>query len=116
MMDMRVPKDETKAVGHRTGECVEHSTQSDSDPFALMFRKAVDALNTRYIAGTIEYIRKHHPELHKRITVLENRLNDLWKLESEAALEQFHKLLREWYLLHLQGIKLYSRERGKGGK
>ena len=88
------------------------------DPFAEMFKNAVDELNRRYIEGTINYIRKHHPDLYQKTNEAEDRLNEGWKvgLQGKVGIEEFRKILKEWYLLHLQGIEIYSKEQGKQGK
>lgn len=83
-----------------------------SDPFAEMFEKAVDELNHRYIEGGIDYIRKSHPELYRKTNNAEERLNTVWKagLQGKADIEEFRKILKEWYLLHLRGIEIYSQK------
>lgn len=88
------------------------------DPFAEMFKKAVDELNRRYIEGTIAYVRKRHPDLYQKTNEAEDRLNEGWKagLQGRVGIEEFRKILKEWYLLHLQGIEIYSKEQGKHGK
>lgn len=85
------------------------------DPFAEMFRKAVDELNGRYIEGTIAHIRKHHPDLYRKSNEAEDRLNDAWKagLQGKAEIEEFREVLKRWYYLHLRGIEIYSKEHGK---
>ena len=90
-------------------------TEPVSDPFAEMFKKAVDELNGRYIEGTIHYIRKHHPRLHQETKETEDRLNETWKagLAGNAGIEEFRKILKRWYLLQLQGIEICSKERKK---
>jgi len=87
-------------------------TEQPFDPFAEMFKKAVDELNRRYIEGTIDYIRKHHPDLYQKTNEAEDRLNEIWKagLQGKAGIGEFRKTLKEWYLLHLQGIEIYSKE------
>jgi len=97
---------------------VKSEAQVLPDPFAEMFKKAVDELNRRYIEGTIDYIRKHHPELYQKTNEAEDRLNEVWKagLQGKAGIEEFRRTLKEWYLLHLQGIEIYCKEQGKQGK
>lgn len=92
--------------------------QAVSDPFAEMFKKAVDELNRRYIEGTIDYIRKQHPDLYQETNETEDRLNEVWKagIQGKAGIEEFRKTLKEWYLLHLRGIEIYSKEQGRQGK
>jgi len=85
------------------------------DPFADMFKNAVDKLNRQYIEGTINYIQKHHPDLYQKMNEAEDRLNECWKagLQGMVVIEEFRKILKEWYLLHLQGIEIYSKEQGQ---
>jgi len=86
------------------------------DPFAEIFKKAVDELNRKYIGGTINHIRKHHPELYQKTKEVENKLNGVWKagLKGNATLENFRDVLKEWYLLYTRGIEIYKKEK-KGG-
>ena len=87
----------------------------NSDPFAEMFRKAMDEINRRYIAGTISYIRKRQPDLYQKAKDAEKRLNEVWKagLEGMASIDSFREVLEEWYSLQLRGIEIYSEEQGK---
>ena len=87
---------------------------SASDPFAKMFKKIADELNRQYIEGTIPYIIGHHPDLYHKINDMDNKLNEVWKtgLEGKTGIEDFRKVLKRWYLLLLQGIKLYTKEQG----
>jgi hypothetical protein len=48
-----------------------------SDPFAEMFKKAMDELKRRHIEGTIDYIEKHHPDLYKKTNEAEDGLNEV---------------------------------------
>jgi hypothetical protein len=88
------------------------------DPFAEMFKKALAELSRRYIEGTIDYIRKRHPDLYQKTNDAEDRLNETWKagLQGKAGIEEFRKTLKEWYLLHLQGIEIYCKEQGRQGE
>jgi len=74
---------------------VKSEAQAVPDPFAEMFKKAVDELNRRYIEGTIDYIRKHHPDLYQTTNEVESRLNEVRKagLQGEAGIEKFRKTL-----------------------
>jgi len=97
---------------------IKSEAQAVPDPFAKMFEKAVDELNRWYIKGTIDYIRKRHPDLYQKMNDAEDRLNEVWKagLQGKAGIEEFRKTLKEWYLLHLQAIEIYCKERGRQGK
>ena len=81
------------------------------DPFAEAFKRTVDEINTRYIDGTIDYIRKCHPDLYEKTNEAEDRLNEVWKagLEGKAGIEEFREVLEQWFRLHLQSIETYSR-------
>ncbi|HUU29586.1 MAG TPA: hypothetical protein VM123_17425 [archaeon] len=89
--------------------------ETASDPFAEMFEKAADELNRRYIEGTLDYIRKNHPNLCQKTNEAEDRLNEVWKagLQAKAGIEEFREVLNQWYVLNLRGIKTYSKEQGK---
>ena len=84
-----------------------------TDPFAEMFKKAVDELNRKYVRGTINHICKYHPSLYRKTKEVENKLNEVWKagLEGNVNLEQFRDVLKEWYLLYSKGIEIYKKER-----
>lgn len=103
-----------------TTEKREEKPQSDQapDPFAEMFKKAVDELNRQYIEGTIDHIRKYHPELYRKTNDAEDILNEVWKagLQGKAGIEEFRETLKRWYLLHLQGIEIYAKEQARQGK
>lgn len=110
----------TAEYNRLTGEKgqMKSETQALPDPFAEMFKKAVDELNRRYIEGTIDYIRKHHPDLYQKTNDAEDRLNEVWKagLQGKAGIEEFRETLKRWYLLHLQGIEIYAKEQARQGK
>ena len=102
---------------HLSGEKGESMSQGGFNPdlFAGMFKKAIDEINRKYIAGTIGYIQKHHPDLYQKINTAEDRLNRIWKagLDGKVDIEGFRKVLKEWYLLNLHSIEIHSREKGK---
>jgi hypothetical protein len=76
---------------------VKSEAQVVPDPFAEMFKKAVDELNRRYIEGTIDYIRKRHPDLYQKTNDAEDRLNEVWKagLQGKAGIKKFRQTLKE---------------------
>ncbi|MEJ5377082.1 MAG: hypothetical protein WHX93_10930 [bacterium] len=100
--------------GRLAGEKGEARAQSKQtpDPFAEIFRKAVDELSRRYMDGTLDYIQKRHPDLYQKTNQAEDRLNEAWKagLQEKAGIEEFREVLKDWYFLHLQGIEIYSQE------
>ncbi len=87
-------------------------SETASDPFADMFTKAVDELNSRYIEGTMNHIRQNHPDLYQQTRAAEDRLNAVWKscLEGKGGVEEFRGILGQWYSLQLKGIEMYSNE------
>lgn len=89
-----------------------------SDSFAEMFKKTVDEIKRRYVEGSIDYIIKHHPNLYRKTNEAEDRLNAVWKAgrKGEAGIEEFREALKQWYLLNLKGIEVYSKEHGKQRK
>lgn len=100
-----------------TGEKREPKPQDEPAPdtFAEIFEKTVDELNRGYIEGTLVYIQKHHPKLNQKINDMEKRLDEIWKagLQGTAGIEEFQEVLKQWYILHLRGIAIYSKEQGK---
>ena len=111
---------EYKRLAGEKGEAKPDAEQV-SDPFAEMFKKAVDELNRLYIKGKMDYIRKHHPDLYQKTNEAEDRLNERWKacLQGKVDIEEFRKILKEWYFLNMQEIEIYSQEqvgRGNGNQ
>lgn len=88
-----------------------------ADPFAETFKEAVEGLSRQYIEGTINYIREHHPDLYQQTIAQEDKLNEVWIAgrEGKASIEEFRKVVEEWYLLHLRGIEIYANSREKTG-
>ena len=98
-----------------TGAKTTAKPRDESETFADMFRKAGDEINRRYIEGTISYVRKYQPDLYQKTKKAESKLNEVWKagLEGKASIEQFREVLKQWYVLQLRGIEIYSKEQGK---
>ena len=80
----------------------------NEDPFEVLFKKALDVISRRYIAGTIKYIREHHRSLYEQTDQAEDQLNEVWKagLKGEATLKEFRGILIKWYSLHIKGIEI----------
>lgn len=100
----------------RTGEdCLGISLPEDRrDPFEQAYREAAKDLGERYIRGTSDYIRAHHPELYRQTEEADRQMNETWTAgrQGEAGIEEFQKVLREWHRLHLKQIEIYARDRG----
>ena len=96
-------------LGH-SGE--ETEVGSPTDPFAKIFNEAADALNSKYIGGTINHIRKHHPSLYGKIKGVEDELNKIWKagLEGDVNHERFRDILDKWQSLYIKSIEIYQQE------
>ncbi len=82
------------------------------DPFASMFEKAIMAINSRYIPGSLEYGRRAFPSIYGEIEWLEKHLNKIWMRGSENghSLRDFRNILRRWYQLHLTLIEKYKKQ------
>jgi hypothetical protein len=75
-----------------------------------MFKKAANDLGERYIRGTSDYIRDHHPALRQKTEEADRRMNEVWAagLQGKASIEEFRKVLGEWHALHLRQIEIYA--------
>lgn len=78
----------------------------------------MDELNRRYISGTMEFIRKHRPDLYRKTDDAEDELNEVWKagLQGKSTTQGFREVLGRWYLLNLRGIHIYSEATARQGK
>ena len=75
-----------------------------------MFKKAMDALNEKYIEGGVAYIDKHHPEISRKLDDAEGKLNAKANAyyDGKIDLEEFKSALKQWYLLHLKAIEIHK--------
>lgn len=87
---------------------------STTDPFWEAFKKANHELNKHYIEGTLDHIRKRHPDLYQKINEVEARIDEIWEsgLKGNTTLEEFKEVLEEWYSLYIKGIEIYKSEKG----
>lgn len=92
----------------KTGQIRIDEPEEQNPQLDEAFKQVVDALSRRYVAGTLDYIQEHHPAVYQKIGEADDRLNEVWK--SGASIEEFRKVLEEWYLLQLRAIKTYSGE------
>lgn len=83
----------------------------DNDRFELMFKKATDEIEKRYLKGTIDYIIENYGSLYKRINRAWKRLDEVWIAgrKGNATIEEFREVLKEWYLLNIKAIEIYKR-------
>lgn len=92
-------------------EMEEEHQPKDNDIFELMFKKATDEIEKRYLKGTIDYIIENYGSLYKRINRTWERLDEVWIAgrKGNATIEEFREVLKEWYSLYIKGIKFYKR-------
>ena len=83
------------------------------EKFKLMFEKATDKIEKRFINGTIDFIKKHEKSLYERINRTWERLDKVWVAgrKGNATIEEFREVLEEWYLLHIKAIEIYKRSK-----
>jgi len=74
---------------------------------ADLLKTALDAIAGLYQAGTLEYIRDHRPDLHGRLALALDRINETGS-GGGAATQAFKNALRTWYNLNLEAIKLFK--------
>lgn len=102
----------------RTGEdCLERLQLDDGpDAFEQAFREAAHDLGERYIRGTSDYIRIHHPDLYQRTENADRRMNEVWAAgrQGRASIEDFRAVLRDWYGLHRKQIDTFAEEQTIG--
>lgn len=89
--------------------------QNDQRPdynvkFKLMFEKATDEIEKRYIDGTLEYIETSDNDLYNEINNAINEVDKVWIAgrTGNATIEEFRKILKKWHLLNLQAIDIYK--------
>jgi hypothetical protein len=54
------------------------SKEQAPDPFCKLFRNIADEIKRQYIDGTIEYIERHHPDLYRKISGTEEKIDEIW--------------------------------------
>lgn len=56
------------------------------------------------------FARGLHRSLYNEINQAEGRLNEVWKegLKGNATFEEFREILKEWYLLHIEGVEVFK--------
>ena len=81
-----------------------------ADTISEMFKKAMDALNNKYIEGGVAYIDKHHPEISRKLDDAEGKLNAKANAyyDGKIDLEEFRSELKHWYLLNLKAIEIHK--------
>jgi hypothetical protein len=112
----RALRDALLAEYHRRvgqAQVSEPRCRTGGDPFEDAFKKAANDIGERYVRGTDDYVREHHPDLYARTEEADKRMNELWTAgrQGKATIDQFREALNEWYLLHLKGIEIYVAER-----
>lgn len=91
----------------QTAETATHGRNPfDETPDALM-SATLRAINSRYEIGALEYIRDHRPDLHGRLALALDRINETGS-GGGAATQAFKNALRTWYNLNLEAIKLFK--------
>ena len=80
--------------------------------FDGMFKVIAGEIAERYVRGTSEYVRKHHPDLYRRTEDAHKRLDEVWRAGrmGSGGLCEFRAALREWQRLHFDQIETYIRE------
>lgn len=70
------------------------------------FKDTVEKVSQIYQAGTIDYIRRNHPERWKQYTQAEDRINGLW----DKDLREFKKAVDCWREIELELIELFKKK------
>ena len=85
------------------------------DLFEVAFRKAAGDIAERYVRGTSDYVREHDPDLFRRTEEADKRMNETWAAgrQGKATIDEFRGVLRQWQLLHLDGIDLFAKHQAR---
>ena len=81
-----------------------------NDPFddpADLMKKTLDGIAAHYEDGTLEYIRDHRPDLHGRLAIAMDRIDETGSAGGIAT-TAFKNALRTWYNLNLEAIKIFK--------
>ena len=65
------------------------------------------AINSRYEIGTLEYIRERRPDLHGRLALALDRINETGA-GGGIATQAFKNALQTWYNLNLEAIRMFK--------
>ena len=82
-----------------------------SQNFEVMFKKALEGINSKYISGAIPYIKLTHPHLWQHLVEVEGKLSDSWLKGIDP---EFKKYLDEWTNLNLKAIEIFREKDFQG--
>jgi len=82
------------------------------DPFESAFKKAIRAIDARYLPGALLYGEKRLASTKREILAVEEKLDKIWRQNRGAngkkeAVAEFRSLLKRWYFLNLEIIEKY---------
>jgi len=72
-----------------------------------LFLATLHAINARYEPGTLEYIRDHRPDLHGRLAIALDRIDETGSGVGIAT-TAFKNALRTWFNLNIEAINLFK--------
>jgi len=108
---------EALAAKYRTLTGEDQDAGAQSEALDEMFKVAAGEIAEKYVQGTGDHIRKHHPDLYQRTERAHMRLEDVWLAgrQGRAGVEDFRVVLEGWQGLHFEQIEIYAREVQAGG-
>jgi hypothetical protein len=88
------------------------------DRFESAFKKAIKAIDARYLPGALLYGEKCLPLTNREILAIERKLDKIWRQNRGAdgekkAINEFRSLPKRWYFLHLEIIEKYRKQDGR---
>lgn len=85
-------------------DCIQ---SGEADPYKALFDKEIAKLNMDYPTDVLNFIKKHHKQLHEAINESEKRFDRLW---GEAPIDEFREELLKFCNLNRKAVKLYREE------
>lgn len=94
-----------EAIKTHKGQVVEHLKKQACIEFEAMFNQALEEINSKYVFGTIPYIKGTHPHLWQRLVEVENKLSEAWLRGID---DEFKRNLDEWTNLNFKAIEAFK--------
>lgn len=83
--------------------------ENDGSIYEETFKKALIAIEKKYVKGGLCFGEKRFPSIKKEIFSIEDKLNEIWKRNHGNGLKEFRELLKRWYFLNLKMIEEYKK-------
>ena len=73
----------------------------------VLFLTTLHAINAKYEIGALEYVRERRPDLHGRLALALDRINETGA-GGGIATQAFKNALQTWYNLNLEAIRMFK--------